>query len=530
MERPSDNVGSNSKQTAGESLFGTEGTMYQALFERSADAILIIDNDTFVACNQATVEMLSYKNRADFLKTHPSELSPETQPNRRPSFEKANEMIALAYEKGSHRFEWQHLRSDGSAIPVEVLLTPIPQAGRKVLHVVWRDISEHKQLEAELRQAHKMEAIGKLTGGIAHDFNNLLVAIIGYAELLELELAEDSPFLNYVAQIKNAGDRAAGLVSQLLAFSRKQVLVARVIDLNELLTKMEKMLAPVLGEDILLECRLNDEPLAVLADSGQLEQVVINLVTNARDAMLQSGTLVLETSLVHLEPTSLEEGMRLSPGPHAVLAVTDTGTGISSQVLTNIFDPFFTTKEQGKGTGLGLSTVYGIVKQSGGDIVVESEPGQGSVFRVYLPIAPKAVEPQTGDELRPPASTRQASETVLLVEDEAAVSGLVERILRREGYQVHVASNGVEAMALVAAEGLRPDLLLTDVVMPEMGGPELARHLAPALPEMKILFASGYTDDALVHRGALADGVDLIQKPFAPRDLLKRLHNIFSAR
>ncbi|MDX2473111.1 MAG: response regulator, partial [Candidatus Krumholzibacteria bacterium] len=349
-------------------------------------------------------------------------------------------------------------------------------------------------------------------------------------ELMELELAEDSPFLDYVEQIKNAGDRAAGLVNQLLAFSRKQVLVTRVIDLNELLTKVEKMLAPVLGEDILLECRLSDGPLAVLADSGQLEQVVINLVTNARDSMPQVGTLVLETSLVHLEQSSLQEGMRLSPGPHAVLAVTDTGSGMSSQVLTNIFDPFFTTKEQGKGTGLGLSTVYGIVKQSGGDIVVESELGQGSVFRVYLPIASEAVEAQDSDELRRPAGTRQASETVLLVEDDEAVSGLVERILRREGYRVHVASYGVEAMALVAAEGLRPDLLLTDVVMPEMGGPELARHLAPAMPDMKILFASGYTDDALVHRGALADGVDLIQKPFAPRDLLKRLRDIFSAR
>ncbi len=504
-----------------------EHAQYRVLFERSADAILVIDGDTFVDCNQATVEMLRYSDREDLLKTHPSELSPEYQPDGRLSFEKANEMIALAHDQGSHRFEWVHLRSDGSPFPVEVLLTPIPRGEDTVLHVVWRDLTKRKRLELELRQAQKMDAIGKLTGGIAHDFNNLLVAIIGYAELMELELEEGSPFLDYVAQIQMAGGRAAGLVSQLLAFSRKQVMVPTVIDLNELLVRMEGLLVPVLGENITIENRLHAEALPVLADPGQLEQVIVNLATNARDSMLNTGALIVETSRVVLGEKNEGGGPQLGPGSYAVLSVKDDGAGISPDILANIFDPFFTTKEKHKGTGLGLSTVHGIVKQSGGEIVVASELGQGSEFKVYLPLTSRNVT-AAGVEGSPEMTIdRQATETILLVEDEAAVSGLIERVLLREGYHVVVAGNGVEALTVVESRGLKPDLLLTDVVMPEMGGPELAKILAPRLPDMKILFASGYTDNALLNGGILVDGVDLIQKPFAPRDLLARLRKIF---
>jgi two-component system cell cycle sensor histidine kinase/response regulator CckA len=368
-----------------------------------------------------------------------------------------------------------------------------------------------------------MEAIGKLTGGIAHDFNNLLVAVLGYAELLGIELPEDSPFQDYVEQIRLAGDRAAGLVAQLLAFSRKQVLQPRVLDLNLVLRNLEKMLEPLIGEDIRFVSHHHRSPLFVKVDSGQLEQVVVNLTTNARDSMSDQGTLVMETRLVHIDEHCIGEKTNLAQGSYAVLSVADTGKGISAENLARIFDPFFTTKDKEHGTGLGLSTVHGIIKQSGGDIVVRSDVGKGSIFKVYLPITDENPSPEIVSRDGTMSIGRQATETILLVEDEASVSGLVEAVLRREGYLVFVAANGLEALTLVDALDLKPDVLLTDVIMPDMGGPELAKRLAKILPGMKVLYASGYTDSALVNRGALEEGVDLIQKPFVPRALLERL-------
>ena len=499
---------------------------YRELFERSADAILIIDDDTFVDCNQATVDMLRYRTKEELLQTHPSELSPDLQLDGRSSFEKANEMIAIAFERGSHRFEWYHKRADDSVFPVEVLLTPIARGGRDLLHVVWRDITDRKHLEQELRQAQKMEAMGKLTGGIAHDFNNLLVAVLGYAELLSLELPEQSPLREYVEQIRLAGDRAAGLVAQLLAFSRKQVMQPRVLDLHDILRNLEKMLVPLIGEDIRFVHHYHHAPLHIKVDEGQLEQVVVNLATNARDAMPEGGTLVLETHLVHLDEHSVGKKTNLEHGAYAVLSVADTGEGISTDNLARIFDPFFTTKDMEQGTGLGLSTVHGIVKQSGGDIVVHSEVGKGSIFKIYLPTTDEELRSEVDGPPGEGLAGRQATETILLVEDEAAVSGLVEEVLRREGYLVFVASNGLEALTLVDALDLKLDILLTDVIMPGMGGPELARHLVKMLPGLKVLYASGYTDSALVNRGALDKGVELIQKPFLPNVLLARLRRI----
>jgi two-component system cell cycle sensor histidine kinase/response regulator CckA len=496
---------------------------YRELFERSADAILMIDGETFVDCNQATVDMLRYKNKAELLQTHPSELSPELQPDGRASFEKANEMMAIAFEKGSHRFEWEHMRADGEVFPVEVLLTAVPRGDGHILHCVWRDITDRKRLEMELRQAQKMEAIGKLTGGIAHDFNNLLVSILGHAELLKLELRGSEKSRHRVDEIHRAGKRAAALVGQLLTFSRKQVLQPRVLDLNAVLVDLDSMLARLLGEDIQIETRTIAGALCVKADPGQLEQMIMNLATNARDAMPEGGTLTFETSEIVVSGPRPGDLPRLKNGPYAVLSVTDTGVGMPRHVIDKIFDPFFTTKERGKGTGLGLSTVYGLAKQSGGDVTVQSEPGQGTQFRIFLPVTNEPLEPLTGGQATESEVSPGGTETVLVVEDEPSVGSLIESVLTGKGYKVLRAANGEEALDLVATCELDFDLLLTDVVMPRMGGPELAKELRRSRPELKVLFASGYTDNALTKRGALDEGVDLLQKPFSPPLLLRRV-------
>jgi two-component system cell cycle sensor histidine kinase/response regulator CckA len=496
---------------------------YRELFERSADAILVIDGERFVDCNQATVEMLRYTSREELLQTHPSELSPEFQADGRLSFEKANEMIATAFEKGSHRFEWLHRRADGSVFPVEVLLTAVPRDDRQVLHVVWRDITQRKRLEEELRHAHKMEAIGKLTGGIAHDFNNLLMAILGYNELLEMELDAGNTCREYVDQIRLAGTRASQLVRQLLAFSRKQIMQPQVLELNALITDIEQLIQRVLGEMINFESSYSENPLPVLADPNQIEQVIFNLATNARDAMESGGSLKLETRLYARDESTAANGLDLKPGRYAVLAISDDGQGIEPRDLPRIFDPFFTTKERKRGTGLGLSTVHGIVKQSGGDIEVTSTPGAGTTFRLFLPLTSKTPEAEA-QPAKPAAPRRVVTRaTILVVEDETAVANLYVRTLTRAGYSVQVAFDGPEALRLVEESGLEPDLLLTDVIMPGMDGKELADRLAPLFPGMKILFASGYSDNALADKGILVEGLQLIAKPFTPEELLERI-------
>jgi PAS domain S-box-containing protein len=500
---------------------------YRELFDRSADAILIIDGETFVDCNQATVEMLRYRNKAELLQTHPSELSPEFQPDGRASFEKANEMIAIAFGEGSHRFEWNHRRADGEIFPVEVLLTAVPKDDRKILHVVWRDITDRKRLESDLRQAQRMEAVGKLAGGIAHDFNNLLLVIGGHTEHLQAKLQGQNELIEHLSEIAAASDRAASLVAQLLAFSRKQILQPTVIDLNSILTDLERMLARLLGEDIEIETRLSDDALYVHADPGQLEQVIINLATNARDAMPRGGRLIFETRRMTITEGEAKGG--LEPGLYARLTTIDEGIGMDATTLERIFEPFFTTKDQGKGTGLGLSTVYGIVKQSRGDIVVISEPGKGTSIRVLMPLTSERRangDHGASDLEREDRSSAPAEGTIFVVEDEPAVGALVESVLKTEGYTVLRARNGAEALQLIETADPPFDLLLTDVVMPRMGGPELVRKLQESHPGLKVLYISGYTDSALMERGALEEGIDLLQKPFTPRDLKARVRGL----
>ena len=494
---------------------------YRELFERSADAILIIEGETFVDCNQATVDMLRYDERAHLLRTHPSELSPPTQPDGRDSREKANEMIAIAFERGSHRFEWAHLRADGVVIPVEVLLTAVQRDGQRILHVVWRDLTERKALEEELRHAQKMEAIGKLAGGIAHDFNNLLVAILGNSELLTSSLVDRPDQLALVSEITRAGERASSLVSQLLTFSRKREVHSSVFDTNALLSHLQSFLQRLIGEHIRLVTIPASESVCVRMDPGQFEQLVVNLVTNSRDALPAGGTVTVEVRRLELTAEVVGSFGELEPGSYAILSVSDNGIGMHEEVASRAFEPFFTTKEIGKGTGLGLATVYGIAKQAGGIAEIYSAAGKGATVKVALPLA-------TGEEQLAPLCpavlpTEGGQERILLVEDERAVSDFVLRVLESKGYRLQFAKNGAQALRLWQEAQEPIDLVLSDVVMPVMSGPELVRQIRQQGGSPRVIFTSGYTNNALAALEEHGDEIDLLEKPFSARELIGRV-------
>jgi PAS domain S-box-containing protein len=398
-----------------------------------------------------------------------------------------------------------------------------------------RNITEKKQSEEalrrseeQLRQAVKMEAVGRLAGGVAHDFNNILTAIIGYSELLLMNLPPGDPQRSEVEDIRQAAERAASLTRQLLAFSRKQVLQPRRLDLNRVVADLDKMLRRIIGEDIDLVTVLGENLGTVQADPGQIEQVVMNLAVNARDAMPQGGKLTLETANVDLDAAYAERHLEVQTGPYVMLAVSDTGSGLDPDSKAHLFEPFFTTKEMGKGTGLGLSTVYGIIKQSGGLIWVYSEPGKGTTFKIYLPRLEGAALATEG--ARALASSDWGSETILLVEDEDLVRQVARRILERYGYTVLAAASGQEALALSREHAGPIHLMLTDVVMPGMSGQEIREDLQPQRPEMEVLFMSGHTENAIVHHGVLDEGTAFIQKPFKHEVLAHKVREILDNR
>jgi two-component system cell cycle sensor histidine kinase/response regulator CckA len=388
---------------------------------------------------------------------------------------------------------------------------------------VFDNITERKKLEEQLRQSQKMEAVGQLAGGIAHDFNNLLTVINGYAELLQNRIDEGSPLRRNVDEIHHAGERAASLTRQLLAFSRRQVLQPKVLDMNGVISNLGKMIHRLIGENIELRTLLRPDLGSVLADPGQVEQVLLNLAVNARDAMPAGGTLVLETANVVLDESFAREHPGLLPGPHVLLSVSDTGTGIPREIREHIFEPFFSTKERGKGTGLGLSTVYGIVKQSNGHISVYSEIGKGTIFKVYLPRVEGKIQ---GVPSASPAGSLQGDETVLLVEDESSVRGVIEKVLSGNGYRVLLACDGSEAIRVSGEHEGRIDLLVTDVVMPGMGGREVASRLETARPGLKVLLMSGYSENVISHHGVLEAGLAFLQKPFTTDALLRKVREV----
>ncbi|HYQ04807.1 MAG TPA: PAS domain S-box protein [Polyangiaceae bacterium] len=432
------------------------------------------------------------------------------------------------------QYETVRMRKDGSVVSVAISLAPILDASGKVIGVskTARDLSDQRKAEEalrsteeQLRQAQKMEAVGRLAGGIAHDFNNILSVILSYSDLIVAELKPPDPMLADVGEVRKAALRAAELTRQLLVFSRQQVVAAKVLDLNEVVSSVDRMVTRILGEDIELVSLRGNHLGRVLADRNNVEQVIMNLVVNARDAMPIGGKLTIETGNVHLDAEYARVHPGATPGPHVMLAVSDTGVGMDRATQARIFEPFFTTKAVGKGTGLGLSTVFGIAQQSGGSVWVYSEPGKGTTFKVYFPVVDAELE--AGMPVLTPAT--RGTETILLVEDQEQVRAVAHAILKRSGYRVIVARHAAEALLLCDAHVEPIHLLLTDVVMPNMSGAELAKRAVLVRPAMKVLYMSGYTDDSVVRHGILESEMAFLQKPFTPETLTRKVREVLNA-
>ncbi len=491
---------------------------YRSLFERAAYGICrTTPEGRLLDVNPALIKMLGYSSRAELL-----ELNLE-----RDIYVDAEERRHVLHEfqhegKAVHDTRWK--RRDGKVINVRLSGALATNRSGEIegYEVLVEDVTEHRALEEQLRHAQKMEAIGRLAGGVAHDFNNLLTVIKGYGELMAQQIEPADPLRPQLEEIRKAADRAATLTRQLLAFSRRQVLAPKVLDLNQVVSNMEKLLRRLLGEDVELLTVLDSNLGRVKADPGQIEQVLMNLAVNARDAMPNGGQLILETANFDLDETYKLEHTVVVPGRYVMLAVSDTGCGMSEEVRSRVFEPFFTTKE--RGTGLGLSTVYGIVKQSGGYIWVYSEPGRGSTFKVYLPQVDEKLELRQARPLD--ASLYRGTETVLVVEDEDGVRALVRQMLQRHGYTVLETHSASEALIVCERHPDPIHLLLTDVVLSQVSGPELAGRLLALHPEMRVLYMSGYTEDTIVHQGVLTAGINFLQKPFTTETLARRLREV----
>lgn len=418
---------------------------------------------------------------------------------------------------------WRHRTATGRVIELEAAVHEIEYGGRRARLAVLLDITGRRHLEEQLRQAQKMEAVGMLAGGVAHDFNNLLTIITGYSQLILNNLGPGDSNRHSVEQIMKAGERAAALTKQLLAFSRRQVLQPRVLDLNKLVTSLSSMLQRLIGEDIDLRLVLPPDLGRVNADPGQVEQVLMNLVVNARDAMPRGGVLTVETANISLDSNYAKAHIAVRSGSYVMIAVSDSGTGMDEATKERLFEPFFTTKGAGKGTGLGLSTVFGIVKQSGGSVEVYSEQGRGTSVKVYLPRIDQPVSLDAQVSRRKPG---RGTETVLLVEDDEMVRTLVRETLERNGYRILDAPGPLEARRISDLHKEPIQLLITDVVMPKVSGRELAQQLIARRPSMKVLYMSGYTDNAIVNSGILKKEVAFIQKPFTPTALAEKVRDV----
>jgi len=489
--------------------------------EQAAEAIVITDVEGTIAYVNPAFERVTGYTRAEVIGKNPRFLK---SGKHDPDFYKSLWATLETGEVWSGRFI--NRRKDGTLFEAEAVISPLRDAAGRVTNYVGvqRDVTRERQLEEQVRQSQRIEAIGRLAGGVAHDFNNLLTIITGYSELLLQSLSGDYPQRGQVSEIKKAADRAASLTRQLLAFSRRQVLAPQVLDLNTVVAGMQNMMRRLIGEDIELVTVPEANLRRAKLDPGQIEQVILNLVINSRDAMPQGGKITIETANANLNESYSGGHFTVKSGPYVMLAVSDTGCGMDAETQAHIFEPFFTTKEQGKGTGLGLAMVYGIVKQSAGYIWVYSEVGRGATFKIYFPCAEE--EPAPAGVAKVAETHHGGSETVLLVEDEASVRALVSGVLKARGYNVIVARNGEDALAVAEQHQGAINLLVTDVVMPEMNGPELAEHLVLFHRGLKILFMSGYADDAIVHHGVLDSTAAFLQKPFTPEDLARKVREV----
>lgn len=504
--------------------------LVQLLLDSTAEAIYGIDlHGNCMLANPTCARLLGYTDPEKLNGLNMHTLIHHHRSDGRPYPEEECPIVrAIHTQQGIHVNNEVFWRADGTKFDAEYWAYPMWRGKELIGAVVtFLDISHQKKLEEQLHQSQKMEAIGQLAGGVAHDFNNLLTIITGYSELLLQSIPEDDPNRELLEEIRKAGKRSASLTRQLLAFSRQQIISPRVLDLNEVVRDTEKMLRRVIGEDIHFSTILHPQLGSVKADAGQLEQVLLNLAVNARDAMPQGGRLTIETNSVVLSEDFVRSHGDVRPGRYIVLAVSDTGIGMNEQVRRHLFEPFFTTKEPGRGTGLGLAVVHGIVKQSDGIIEVHSEPGVGSTFKIYFP----SVEPQTASTGKPRSAVipgPRGTETLLLVEDEDAVRALARFTLQQCGYTVLEASDGEQAIRVATNYHDTIHLLVTDVVMPGMGGRILAERLQSLRPEMKVLYLSGYTDDAVVRHGVLHAEVNFLQKPFSPSSLAHQIRVVLA--
>jgi PAS domain S-box-containing protein len=511
---------------------------YRTQFEAAPEAIVTLDVDhgCFMEVNEKAEKLFGY-SRGHLMKLGIIDVSPPVQPDGRPSAHVAPAYVAEAMQGQRPTFDWMHRDASGRDFYCEVRLVRLPDPDRNLCRGSILDITDRKlaedarsrledalrKAEDQLRQSQKMEAIGRLAGGVAHDFNNLLSVVLSYSAFALAALEDNDPVAADVREIQSAGKRAADLTRQLLAFSRQQMLAPAVVDLNEVVGHMDTMLRRLIGEDVDLRTVTPPGIGTVKVDRGQIEQVIMNLAINARDAMPSGGILAIKTSEVFLDEAYATTHVGVKAGPHVLLSVTDSGAGMTPDVQARIFEPFFTTKERGKGTGLGLSTVLGIVEQSGGSISVWSEPGRGSTFRIYLPCT---YEDPDSMQLAASPRTLHGVETILLVEDEEQIRALGRQILQTSGYKVLVAESPADALAICQNYEGQIHLLLTDVVMPLMNGRDLAERATRLRPAMKVLYVSGYTDNTIVHHGVLEEGVAFLQKPITPDILRRKLRDV----
>ena len=507
-----------SRRRAEEALRKSE-SMFRLLFSQTPLPTWVIDPELrqFLLVNDAAVRQYGY-SQEEFRRLNVADIHPDQERDR---FE---ELTHNGQDAGEHRAHWKHRRKDGRTFEVDLVAHNLDYGGRNVQLVVAQDVSERKLLEDQLRQAQKMEAIGRLAGGVAHDFNNLLMVIKGHTELLLNALAPGDHVARKIEQIDRSADRAATLTRQLLAFSRMQMLQPRVLSLNEIVMEMGRLIPRLIGEDIELVLSCDEHLGTIRADASQMEQIIMNLAVNARDAMPEGGKLIVETSNVELDPRYAAAHPMVHPGRYVLLAISDTGCGMSTEVQAHIFEPFFTTKEKGKGTGLGLATVYGVVKQSGGFIWVYSEIGKGSSFKIYLPRVDEPIEKSEVQQLL--GQLPRGTETVLLAEDEQDVREIAREFLESAGYRVLEAKDGAEALRVASAENDAIDVLVTDMVMPGMTGQDVARQLQRRRAGLRVIYMSGYSEQAAGEAAKTKGSSIVLAKPFSRSAILRAVRGV----